>query len=415
MNRYRDIIGRINYGLFLAFVALLPFPQIFIRYACVFWFVFWVLEGRWLSRPLPVRENRIVIPIVLFGLWYGWKAVSGLWAPDHAVWSGQMERYLTFALMIPVGIWGVNKRYDWRTAGKVLIVSCIAAVPFYPALLAYLWHHPETAYALEPNQPWHYEITEWWPFFQENVSFMKHRLFLCSVELFGLICAFVLYHKRVLLFLPAAAVMLSTVPLTGSRQSILTAAAIVVIGLIYALPERLRLRYGIAVILIGLVGAAGMLSLHPRMADFSLRNLTQITDVSVRKPEPRLNIWGLALENPSDYMTVGLGAGQSTPYLIAKYKATGFDDFAQMRYNAHNQYLEELMEGGIPGLVLIILAWLAVPICAMGKGKMTAIPFFVLYTLNMLTDCMFGRFCGIALWAVGLLFILLQSHAESEE
>ena len=78
------------------------------------------------------------LPFLLFGLWYGWRLLSGLWAADHAAWSEQMERYISFGVLIPVGIWGVNSYYDWRKIGKVLIGSCIAAIPFYLILLATL-------------------------------------------------------------------------------------------------------------------------------------------------------------------------------------------------------------------------------------------------------------------------------------
>ena len=76
MNRYREIIGKANYGLFLTAAFLLPFPQLPIRYACVAWVVGWLLEGRWLSRPVPVKQNKMAIPFILFGLWYLWQAVS---------------------------------------------------------------------------------------------------------------------------------------------------------------------------------------------------------------------------------------------------------------------------------------------------------------------------------------------------
>ena len=104
MNQYREIIGKLNYGLFLAIVALLPFDQLLLRYAFVTWFVCWLLEGRWLNRPKPIRDNRMLIPFLLFGLWYLWRIVSWFWAADHAIWSWQTERYLTFGLIVPVAV-----------------------------------------------------------------------------------------------------------------------------------------------------------------------------------------------------------------------------------------------------------------------------------------------------------------------
>ena len=38
-----------------------------------------------------------------------------------------------------------------------------------------------------------------------------------------------------------------------------------------------------------------------------------------------------------------------------------------------------------------------------------------LYALNMLTDCMFGRFDGIILWAVWMLLIRLQADTQTNQ
>ena len=62
------------------------------------------------------------------------------------------------------------------------------------------------------------------------------------------------------------------------------------------------------------------------------------------------------------------------------------------------------MEIGIPGLVLFLLAWLSILFCTEGEGKRFAILFVTLFGLNMLTDCMFGKFDGIALWTVGMVY-----------
>ena len=71
MNKYRDIVGRINYGFFLAVVFLLPFPQVCLRYACVAWFIAWILELRWLQKPatnIQLSIIKTILPFLLFGL-----------------------------------------------------------------------------------------------------------------------------------------------------------------------------------------------------------------------------------------------------------------------------------------------------------------------------------------------------------
>ena len=413
MNRYQDIIGRINYGLFLLAAFLLPFPQLPIRYACVAWIVGWLLEGRWLHRPLPIRQNKMAIPFILFGLWYVWQAVSYFWCADKAAWGGIMERYLTFALIVPIGLWGVNKYYNLRQISKVLLIGCVVAVPAYLLWMSALFHHPQWEQSLHLAEPL-MAHDDWWEYFADNVSHFKHRLFLCSVELFGVVVAIQLWHRQKWPLVLTVPVMLAVIPLTDSRQAVITVMAMAAVGVICMLPHAYRWWVGAGIILLALFIGGGILMLHPRMQQFELSEITQIREVSGTH-EARLNIWALAVEHPKDYLAHGLGAGQSTNYLVEKYKEKGFNYYASKRFNAHNQYLEQLLESGLPGLLFFLLMWFSIPLCTTGRSRRTAWLFFTLYFFNMFTDCMFGRFCGIALWAVGMLFILVQSETDSQQ
>ena len=154
--------------------------------------------------------------------------------------------------------------------------------------------------------------------------------------------------------------------------------------------------------------------IHPRMQEFELSDIKEMRELSYYH-DVRLNIWGAALQQPQDYIAYGLGAGQSGNYLKDKYQAVHFDGYVAKQYHAHCQYLEEAMEIGLPGLLFFLLAWLSIPVCTSKKGRQTALLFTFLFILNMFTDCVFGKFDGVALWAVGLLFILLQSDPQREE
>lgn len=415
MSKYQDIMGRINYGLFLIVVFLLPFPQIALRYTCVLWITSWLFEGRWTKREnwkLGLEDWRSVLPFVLFGLWYGWRLLSGLWATDHAAWSSQMERYITFGALVPVGLWGVNSRYDWRQIGRVLIAGCVAAIPFYLILMGTLYLQPEIIYARQWSIPWDYDYTSFLSFFARNISVFKHRLFLCSVELLSGYMAFILYRHRPKILMLILLIITAFIVLSGSRQIILTAVAIVIVVLLFSLPVHSRKRYGIGIALVGMAIGAGLLCLHPRMRNFSPDFITEIHDYET-DDFVRLNIWQVALQEPHEYAIWGLGAGQSTSYLAERYQLNGLDQYTAKRYNCHNQYLEELMELGVAGLVLFLLMWLSIPLCARPEARQAACVFVVLFLCNMTTECMFGRFCGIALWAVGMVFLLMPINPLS--
>ena len=111
--KYQNMMGKINYAIFLATVALLPFPQVFARYAWIAWLITWILEMRFLKKE-NINPWKKMLPFLLFGAWYIWKLISGLWSKDLDAYHWFVERYITFGLLIPVGIWGVNSQYDWK-------------------------------------------------------------------------------------------------------------------------------------------------------------------------------------------------------------------------------------------------------------------------------------------------------------
>lgn len=409
LQKYQSVIGQLNYTLFLVVVALLPFPQIFLRYACVTWLITWLLEGRFLQKP-NLAEWKRMLPILLFGLWYLWKIISGLWANDQVAYTWQLERYMLFGAMIPIGIWGVNEQYNWKKICSVLVISCIAAAGVY--LFTLFWVQNANVFYREiPLQTMTFE------YFASKISYIKHRLFLCSVEMMG-VMAILFIRKDILekwgkvkgwlAIISAIAIMAILILATGSRASILSGIALIAIGVLYKLPIR-SIRYKIGFIL--LAGGIGLFALtqHPRMQDFDFNQILKLREIKAEN-NIRLNIWGVIFENYQAYSLHGLGAGQSFGFLQEKYNEYGLLNYKY--FNAHNQYFEEWMEIGIPGVLFFLLAWISIPCCATGRARKSAMMLFILYVLNMLTDCMLGKFDGIVLWCVWMILIYIQSDKE---
>ena len=323
---------------------------------------------------------------------------------------------MTFALILPVGIWGVNEHYNWRTVAKVLAISCAASVVFYVIAMTVLYHSAET-----PNLPaWRTDYHNWLECFALNSSCLKHRLFWCTTQLLGVIAAFQAWpakDKSQILKWSLAILMLSALPLSGSRQIVFSLAAVIIIALIYFIKSKIANRksqvlvISLTILTILTIAAISFVN-HPRMkamlqGDITMEQLTL--------KEPRVAIWQQVFSSPMDYFWTGLGGGQSVNYLEAKYNTHYMEYYSYMHYHAHNQYLEELMELGIFGLILFLAAWISIIVCARGQGRRTAIYFVTICMLNMLTDCMWGKFDGIAIWAVAMIFILMQSKSAKIE
>ncbi len=417
LQKYQSIMGQLNYTLFLVVVALLPFPQIFLRYACVIWIITWFLEGRFCVKP-NMQDWRKMIPFLMFGAWYLWKIISGLWADNLQAYTWQLERYMAFGLYIPVGIWGVNANYNWKQVCKVLTISCIAAAGVYVFTL--FWVYNATIFNFEIDDKSLQNMT--FDFFAGKVSYIKHRLFLCSTQMMGMMALLYIRKDIVLKYgtikgwamvILSLVIMSAFILATGSRASIISGTALLTVWLLYKFRIR-RIRYQIAFILMACFVGIFALTQHPRMQNFDYKQLLSIREVNVQH-NIRLNIWGSALDCPQDYSLYGLGAGQSIPYLQQKHAEEGLNDYAEINFAAHNQYLTEWMEIGIPGLIFFILAWISIPFFYTHRARKTAMMLFTLYALNMLTDCMWGMFDGIALWCVWMVLIRLQADTQADQ
>ena len=416
VQKYQSIIGQVNYTLFLVVVALLPFPQLFLRHAFVLWAFTWMLEGRFCKKPIA-QDWRKMMPFILFGIWYLWKIISGLWADNMSDYTWQLNRYLSFGLLVPVGIWGLNQYYDWKQVCRVLVISCLAAIVLYTFTLFWVQNARAFDYTLGDItiRPLSSD------FFAEKISHIKHRLFLCSVELMG-VMALLYLRKDILqkcgkvkgyaLIIVSIGVICYFIFATGSRASILSSVALLSVWTLYKLPIR-HIRYKIALILLALALASIAIMHHPRMKSFNIQDWKSGENITYHDTDIRFNIWSTALESPKDYSLYGLGAGQSFNYLQKKYLEHGFNNYTNL--NAHNQYIEEWIEEGLVGVLFFIMIWLSIPYFYSKRARKTAIFLCTIFMLNMLTDCMFGRFDGIALWCVWMVLIRLQSENHQEE
>jgi O-antigen ligase len=115
--------------------------------------------------------------------------------------------------------------------------------------------------------------------------------------------------------------------------------------------------------------------------------------------------WDVIVANP----IIGVGIGSNNQELINAYQQRGFWEGVKQKYNAHNQFLETMLVGGVIGLLLLLLllggyAW------RMFKNKdyflLAALAFFA---VSMITESMFERAWAVILYAVFFPLFLLCS------
>lgn len=159
-------------------------------------------------------------------------------------------------------------------------------------------------------------------------------------------------------------VMLGAVLLSGSRGAWLALFATLFLGMLYYLkyvfkrPERRRLLTGMLVVLL----AVGIIStiIAARVPSVVSQRVQEISQLVENRGTGRLDIWLVGLEVVKDHYLLGVGV-DNFPYAYTQYvaKTTGTVLSMGINKNPHNIYLATLAELGIPGLLLILLLFIA--------------------------------------------------------
>ena len=113
----------------------------------------------------------------------------------------------------------------------------------------------------------------------------------------------------------------------------------------------------------------------------------------------RQEIWKAAIEVAQNNWLVGTGTGDAEEELIAAYQRNNFQLGVDEKYNAHNQYLQILVETGIVGLLLFIAYLIWCLRLAIRSRNHLYLVFLLLWMVNITTESMLETQSGVVFFS----------------
>lgn len=419
-NKYLQIIRYVNYMLFVVAACMLSFPTRVSLYAWGLWLLTWFMEGRFVNKN-NLQWNKGLIPLCLLLLWVLCEAVSYVWSIDREDTLNMLIRHLSFILIMPVALWGVNEHYNWRRIAHCFVLTTIISVFVYGIYIYFIWHW-DYIYMYH-SLPEHVRS---WTYYANQISLLKHRFYYGTVINLAVIVLlksrdFALSfnsdnRKNTFCFFVKLFLLTMGVVMSGSRANLITLLVIVCVALLQPMKGKTRAWLASMVAIVSIFFLVLMFNFHPRFEQLHWKG----TSVQEFQPtyvvEPRINIWYMALQNPQDYLLHGVGAGANSEYLKPIYYAFHMDEFAKRDYNAHSQYLATCIDMGILIALFFTLIWLLYPLFYKGKCRQLATLVALLIALNMLTENMLARIDGVITTCFALLVItLLSRHSPNQK
>lgn len=115
--------------------------------------------------------------------------------------------------------------------------------------------------------------------------------------------------------------------------------------------------------------------------------------------DSREEIWKSGLEISGDHLFTGVGSGDAEQYLVDQYATNNFTKGVEERYNAHNQYLQTIIETGLMGFALFLFVMIYSVRLAIRQQNSIYFIFLFLFLINIFTESMFKTQSGVVFYA----------------
>jgi O-antigen ligase len=351
-----------------------------------------IILFKWLILPAKEKIESLAWArsfVIFLPLYFFIVSLTLIYSENLDVGIKSIEKIL-FLLLIPVAF-GLIRKYDFnlliqRFANGFVLGNLAIGILF-------LYRYIDTATISDKLSD--DVIQEMTPLHATYLSLF----FACCILLLERLIFAPSYRRYISLFL--ITFFSSIIILTGSKLGVL----FLVISLVYVSIQIIRRSskwLGILFILIAFLG----LSTLGSKSDLVVQRFKSIMTLEFdRHPTKgyntlsgRLFFWSCAFEISQQNWLLGVGIGDAQSELDACYSRreplTITPDFLDA-YNVHNQFLQSLLESGIPGLLVLSCAFLLTAIHAFRRSSSKAVLIILLFFIFFLFESVLARDKGI--------------------
>ena len=250
-------------------------------------------------------------------------------------------------------------------------------------------------------------------FFGSYFSANQHPSYVAIFVLFSIVITLesiitrTLSFKFRLIWIVAFAILISSLYFLSSRSALII--VFIIIPLYIYLKFKAANKINTALILIVLLTIAGfsIIRTNGRISYY----MNQVTKGSIKEmlvKDSRILIWQSSFKIINENLILGVGIGDVRDELMVKYREIGDQDLIASKYNAHNQFLEITIEGGIVSLISFLLIIFYMTYSAIINKNLLLIFFVAIMIFFFMFETVLYRLAGIIFFSY-FSFLLIKN------
>jgi O-antigen ligase len=398
----------------LSCVVILPIYIHWLPPFMILWGVFWFFENRNDFRTIPVRGNNQAMLFFLFLALFIWQ--TGELALADSLNSGfeRIFKRLSF-LLFPLVLFypGLRIKQNLELILRIFVISVLA-------YLVYCFGNALHSSLVFKDGRWvfnaYHELYTYESFFTgARLSSIVHPSYLSMYVLLSALISFEsgfdsnLSFKKRFLWLSASVFLVIVLNLLSSRAGVLAGFIVLSIYFILKFYRKISKAVIVIVFVTAGVGSVVMLKTNERLR-YSIDELTSSGIHGTFSNDTRYLIWKSAFSVIKSNLLLGVGTGDASDELKKEFKKRGYVEGYYDNLNAHNQFLEILLENGIIGLVIFLSLIGYSVYMSVAKQNLLSGLFVIMMIVFFMFETVLNRLAGITFFP---LFIFILSHKKA--
>jgi len=399
-------------------MVVLPFHYKFIPPLMVLLCLAWISENYYKLGEIFRYNSLHRLLLISFILYFVWQIISVLYSSDIQMgWSNIFGRLSL--LIFPVILFkpGVRIRSNALNLLRVFTLSTLAYVIscFGYALYRSLDFN-NGALSFNPHP-----VDEYWInyFFGTDLTYSIHPSYLSMYVLISVFISFESWYDKSLKkgfrigWLIVGSLLFVSIYFISSRAGILAAIATIAFYAINKIINRKKSRIIWMSIILILIFSLPLIRNNDRV-NLLLQGFSKEKGYELRRQDERLIVWRSAVEIIKKHPVFGVGIGDVRTELVKEYNRAGEDKLEKERLNAHNQFLEVLLEGGMVGFLFFLLVFGSMIFIAIDEKNLILGMFVIMMIIFFMFETVLYRLAGVSFFSL-FSFLLLNINGPGHE
>jgi O-antigen ligase len=403
--------GGLSFVFCLLSVMILPVYVHYLPPLMILWGICWFIENGSViaKKGFPASKSNILF--FLFIAFFFWQ-IFGLFLTDSLnLGFERIFKRLSF-LLFPLVLFYPGK----RIIKNITLIIRLFAICTFLYLVFCFGNALHNSLIILTNKwifyphPLEYDYENY--FYGARLSFLLHPSYLSMYIVISILVSLEslfdnsLSHFRKGLWLIVIFVFLIVLYLLSSRAGILAGIVIIPLYFITKFYKKFSRWFILVLLAILAVIFIGIAKTNDRVQR-SIEGISNKNIDDIFKNDERLLIWKSAIGVIKQNIIFGVGTGDASMELKREFKIRGYVQGFYENLNAHNQFLEILLENGLIGLILFLTILVYVSRMAITQQNLLSGLFIIMMVIFFMFETVLNRLAGITFFPM-FSFLLLH-------